>query len=70
MGTGTPTVTTSGITAANVLLKKLKKKPYVYKAGMKNFVRLVDKPFSSDQLYLDCKEKERTLMRQAIRCRI
>lgn len=70
MGTGTPTVTTSGITAANVLLKKLKKEPYVYKAGMKNYVRLVEKPFTSDQLYDTYDEKEKIVMRQAMRCRI
>lgn len=70
MGTGTPTVTTSGITAANVLLKKLKKEPYVYKAGMKNYVRLVEKPFESDQLFNAYGEKEKTLMHGAMRCRL
>lgn len=70
MGTGTPTVTTSGLTAANVLLKKLGKKPFVYHEGMKNFVRLVDKPFTSDRLYETCDEKERTVMHEAMRCRI
>jgi len=70
MGTGTPAVTTSGLTAANVLLKKLGKNPFVYKAGMKNFVRLVDKPFASDQLYENFDEKEIAVMREAMRCRL
>ncbi|MCK9305324.1 MAG: FAD-dependent oxidoreductase, partial [Bacteroidales bacterium] len=70
MGTGTPTVTTSGITAANVLLKKLKKEPYLYKSGMKNYVRLVEKPFTSDKLFETCNEKERAVMFLAMRCRI
>lgn len=70
MGTGTPTVTTSGITAANVLLKKLKKDPYVYKTGMKNYVRLVEKPFTPDKLYATYNKDEQIVMRQAMRCRI
>ncbi len=70
MGTGTPTVTTSGITAANVLLKKLKKEPYDYKPKMTNYVRIVEKPFTSNQLYETYNEKEKTVMRKAMRCRI
>ena len=70
MGTGTPTVTTSGLTAANVLLKKLGKEPFVYQEDMKNFVRLVDKPFTADRLYENYGEKERAVMREAMRCRL
>ncbi|MHC1720145.1 MAG: phytoene desaturase family protein [Clostridiaceae bacterium] len=70
MGTGTPTVTTSGLTAANVLLKKLGKEPFVYHEGMKNFVRIVDKPFTSDRLHEAHDEKERKVMREAMRCRL
>lgn len=70
MGTGTPTVTTSGLTAANVILKKMGKEPFVYREGMKNFVKLVDKPFTSDRLYEAYAEKERTAMRAALRCRL
>lgn len=69
MGTGTPTVTTSGLTAANVLLKKLGKEPFVYREGMKNYVRLVEKPFTSDRLYETYAEEERSVMLQALRCR-
>lgn len=70
MGTGTPTVTTSGITAANVLLKKLNKKPFVYQADIKNYVRMVPRPFTADMLYADYDENKRVIMREAMRCRI
>ncbi|NCB74532.1 MAG: FAD-dependent oxidoreductase [Clostridia bacterium] len=70
MGTGTPTVTTSGLSAANVLLKKLGKEPYVYNENMKNYVRIVDKPFTSDMLYETYAEPEKAVMRQALRCRL
>jgi len=69
MGTGTPTVTTSGLTAANVLLKRLGKEPFVYRQGMKNYVRLVDKPYTPDRLYDAYPEPQRTVMREALRCR-
>ncbi|MBP7175406.1 MAG: FAD-dependent oxidoreductase [Thermoclostridium sp.] len=69
MGTGTPTVTTSGLTAANVLLSKLGKEPYVWREGMKNYIRLVKKPFTSAQLYETYPEAQRHVMRQALRCR-
>lgn len=69
MGTGTPTVTTSGLTAANVLLKKLGKETFVYKKEMRNYVRLVEKPFTRDRLYEDNSEPDRHIMLQALRCR-
>lgn len=69
MGTGTPTVTTSGLSAANALLKKLGMEPYVYRAGMKNYVRIVEKPFTADRLFEGCGERERAVMRMAMRCR-
>jgi len=69
MGTGTPTVTTSGLTAANILLKKLGKEPFVYRENMANYVRLVDKPFTPDRLYETKTAPEREVMLQALRCR-
>lgn len=69
MGTGTPTVTTSGLTAANVLLKKLGKEPFDYREGMTNYVRIVDKPFTADRLYETYCEPERNVMLKALRCR-
>ena len=70
MGTGTPTVTTSGLTAANVLLSKLGKEPYVYRKGMKNMVRVVEKPFTSERLYEAYDENTGRVMREALRCRL
>jgi prolycopene isomerase len=70
MGTGTPTVTTSGLSAANALLKKLGQEPFVYRQGMKNYVRIVDKPFTSDRLFVGYDETTRDVMRQAMRCRL
>lgn len=70
MGTGTPTVTTSGLSAANALLKKLGREPYVYKKGMKNYVRIVDKPFSKDRLFETYDETVRKVMQKAMQCRL
>ncbi len=70
MGTGTPTVTTSGLSAANALLKKLGKEPYVYQSNMKNFVRIVEKPFTVDRLYDEYDEASRAVMCKAMRCRL
>lgn len=70
MGTGTPTVTTSGLSAANALLKKLGKDPYVYRRGMKNFVRIVGKPYTADRLFEEYDEPVREVMRKAMRCRL
>lgn len=70
MGTGTPTVTTSGLTAANVLLKKLGKEPFVYQAGRQNFVRMIEKPFTAERLYENYGEIEKSVMTEAMRCRL
>jgi len=68
MGTGTPTVTTSGISAANAVLKKLKLEPFKYRPDMKNYVRVVAKPFRADSLYEGYPEDIRAIMREASRC--
>ncbi|MCX5775996.1 MAG: NAD(P)/FAD-dependent oxidoreductase, partial [Firmicutes bacterium] len=39
MGTGTPTVTISGLTAANTILRKYGYEPFVYDKNQKNYVR-------------------------------
>ncbi len=70
MGTGTPTVTTSGLAAANALLKKLGKESYVYREGMKNYVRIVDRPFTADRLFETYDEPARAVMNEAMRCRL
>ena len=70
MGTGTPTVTTSGLTAANVLLKKLGKEPFVYREGMTNYVRTVGKPFTASMLFDYVDPAIREIMLKAMRCRL
>jgi len=70
MGTGTPTVTTSGLTAANVLLKKIGLQPYIYQRKMTNYVKIIDKPFTKDQLYASYPASEKRIMQQAMRCRL
>lgn len=69
IGTGTPTVTTSGLTAANVVLKKRGKAPFVYQQNMANYVRIVEKPFTSDRLFETFDEPTRRIMRKAMDCR-
>jgi prolycopene isomerase len=68
MGTGTPTVTTSGISAANAVLKKLKLEPFKYRPDMKNYVRVVAKPFRAESLYEGYPEEMRAIMQEASRC--
>ena len=69
MGTGTPTVTTSGLSAANAVLKKRGKEPFVYQPDRPNFVRFVEKPFTADRLYDGYEETTRSVMRKAMQCR-
>jgi prolycopene isomerase len=45
MGTGTPAVTVSGISAANAVLRAEGKETFVYKPGMKSYVNLIEPPF-------------------------
>jgi prolycopene isomerase len=68
MGTGTPTVTTSGISAANAVLKKLKLEPFKYQPNMKNHVRIVAKPFRAESLYEGYPGEMSAIMREASRC--
>ena len=69
MGTGTPTVTTSGLSAANAVLKKRGLEPFVYQKDQKNFVRVVERPFTRERLYESAPEPQKTILRQAMRCR-
>jgi len=68
MGTGTPSVTTSGISAANAVLKKRGLQPFKYRPDMPNFVRIVEKPFTRAQLYADYPVEQQAVMRAAFRC--
>lgn len=68
MGTGTPTVTTSGISAANAVLKKRGLAPYVYQPERQNMVRIVARPVTAENLYQDVPEELREVMQKAARC--
>jgi prolycopene isomerase len=70
MGTGTPTVTTSGISAANAILKRTGGEPFRYHKKMKNYVRIVEKPYTSGYLYADRPEKEKNAAEKASRCQL
>ena len=39
MGTGSPSVTISGVSAANMVLRRLGKKEYIWRRGMKDYVK-------------------------------
>jgi prolycopene isomerase len=68
MGTGTPTVTTTGISAANAILKKRRLLPYVYRPGMKNHVRMLPIPFTKEQLFGGYPQADQSVMKKAFRC--
>jgi len=68
MGTGTPAVTVSGISAANAVLKKLIMPVYSYSDNMKNYVNIVEKPFMPKDLYTEYPEEERSAMFKAREC--
>lgn len=70
MGTGTPTVTVSGVSAANAILKKLGLDQYVYDPDMPNVVRMVEKPYPREKLFEGYPEEIRALMEQAWRCQL
>ncbi len=69
MGTGTPTVTVSGISAANVILKDRGLEPFVYRSDSKNYVHLVEPPFVAKDLYSEATPEERKIMLKARKCR-
>lgn len=70
MGTGTPTVTVSGLTAANAILRKTGREPFVYRPKMKNYVHIVPRPFAADQLLAMVAEPERSIRLAANRCQL
>jgi len=68
MGTGTPTVTTSGIAAANAILNKLQLEPYIWNKNMKNYVTVLHPPVNADWLKTHYPEQTAKLMAQAAKC--
>lgn len=68
MGTGTPTVTISGIAAANAILKKYNKKPYRWHKGMKNYVTKLKKPVEADWIYEAFSSEDADIVKIASKC--
>jgi prolycopene isomerase len=68
MGTGTPTVTVTGLSSANAILKKLGLKEYFYQENMKNYVNIVKKPFEIKDMYSEYPEVIKDIMLKASLC--
>ena len=68
MGTGTPTVTVSGIAAANAVLKSFGKAPYVWQENMKNYVNELSAPLKKNWMRHAFSEGEANIMEKAGRC--
>ncbi len=68
MGTGTPTVTTSGISAANAILKQMHLSTFVYQKDQKNYVNIIQKPVTFETLNQSIEEPKRSIMNLALKC--
>ena len=68
MGTGTPAVTISGISAANLILRDLGINEFEYKEGMKNYVNIVKNPFQCNQIRIGKNDEEDKLGKLALKC--
>jgi prolycopene isomerase len=68
MGTGSPSVTVSGISAANAVLKKLNKEPFFYDPQRKNVVNIISGPFLKESLFQDYPKDQSFIMKLANQC--
>ena len=68
MGTGTPSVTTSGIAAANAILKEQHLKPYTWKQDMPNYVDIIQPPIEAGWQYSYYKHPQAEMMQLASKC--
>lgn len=68
LGTGTPAVTTSGIAAANAILKQFGKKPFVYDPEQPNVVTIRKGPHLPEERWQTLEEPLRTTVQEANRC--
>ena len=68
MGTGTPTVTTSGIAAANAILEKNGLPTYVWEPSRKNYVHILKPPVEKDWMQSYYNESDIRLMTTANKC--
>jgi prolycopene isomerase len=70
MGTGTPTVTTSGISAANAILKKLGKEKFKYDINIVNYVNVIGKPVKNDDLFYKYDDETAKIVKKAFACQL
>ena len=68
MGTGTPAVTVSGISAANLILRELGLGEYEYRHGMKNYVNRVNKPYKVGDIKISKNKEEDYLAKLSLKC--
>ncbi len=68
MGTGTPTVTISGISAANLILRELNMEEYEYKENMKDYVNIVKKPFKVSDIKISDNQEDDKIAKLATMC--
>jgi prolycopene isomerase len=68
LGTGTPAVTVSGVSAANAVLRDAGLQPFVWEKDRPPMVTLVDKPFTRDRMYRDMDAKARQAAELSMEC--
>ena len=68
MGTGTPAVTVSGISVANLILRGCKMKEYENKDIKKDYVRIVEKPYRGENLKLSINKLEDKIGKLSMKC--
>jgi prolycopene isomerase len=68
LGTGTPAVTTSGIAAANAILRRFGKKPFAYNPDQPNVVTIRQAPYTKEEQFFDVAEPLRSIRLAANRC--
>jgi prolycopene isomerase len=68
MGTGTPAVTVSGISAANAVLKKYNLREFIYDCSLKNYVNLIEKPVTFEKLYDRFNQIEKEIVISSSEC--
>ena len=70
MGTGTPAVTVSGVSAANLILRELGLEEFEYRENMKNYVNIVKKPFEKKDLKICKNDEDNELAKLALKCQL
>lgn len=69
MGTGTPAVTVSGISAANIILRELEMKEYIYDGDCNiKYVNIVKKPFKKSNIIIGNSKNEKELYKLSNLC--